>query len=166
MAVVILEPKKILCHCIHCFPFCLPWSNGTRCHDLCFLNVEVKASFFTFLFHFHQEALWFLFTFCHKGGFVCISEITDTFSTLLIPACASSSPAFCMMYSAHKLHVQSDTIQPWHTPFPIWNQSMFHVWFCFFLTCIQVSQEADKVVWYSHLFKNFPVCCNPHHQRP
>ena len=25
-----------------------------------------------------------------------------------------------------------------------------------FLTCIQVSQEADKVVWYSHLFKNFP----------
>ena len=25
-----------------------------------------------------------------------------------------------------------------------------------FLTCIQISQEADKVVWYSHLFKNFP----------
>jgi len=27
---------------------------------------------------------------------------------------------------------------------------------CCFLTCIQVSQEADKVAWYSHLFKNFP----------
>ena len=27
---------------------------------------------------------------------------------------------------------------------------------CCFLTCIQVSQEADKVVWYSHLFKNYP----------
>ena len=25
-----------------------------------------------------------------------------------------------------------------------------------FLTCIQISQEADKVVWYSHLFQNFP----------
>ena len=25
-----------------------------------------------------------------------------------------------------------------------------------FLTCIQVSQEIGKVVWYSHLFKNFP----------
>ena len=24
------------------------------------------------------------------------------------------------------------------------------------LTCIQVSQEADQVVWYSHLFQNFP----------
>ena len=27
---------------------------------------------------------------------------------------------------------------------------------CFFLTCIQVSQEAGKVVWHSHLLKNFP----------
>ena len=27
---------------------------------------------------------------------------------------------------------------------------------CFFLTYIQVSQEAGKAVWYSHLFKNFP----------
>ena len=26
---------------------------------------------------------------------------------------------------------------------------------CCFLTCIQVSQEAGKVVWYFHLFKNF-----------
>ena len=27
---------------------------------------------------------------------------------------------------------------------------------CGFLTCIQISQEADQVVWYSHLFQNFP----------
>ena len=27
---------------------------------------------------------------------------------------------------------------------------------CCFLTCMQISQEAGKVVWYSHLFKNFP----------
>ena len=26
---------------------------------------------------------------------------------------------------------------------------------CCFLTCIQISQEPGKVVWYSHLFKNF-----------
>ena len=33
---------------------------------------------------------------------------------------------------------------------------------CCFLTCIQISQEAVKVVWYSHLFKNFlkmGLCC-------
>ena len=27
---------------------------------------------------------------------------------------------------------------------------------CCFRTCIQISQEADQVVWYSHLLKNFP----------
>ena len=27
---------------------------------------------------------------------------------------------------------------------------------CCFLTCLQISQEAGKVFWYSHLFKNFP----------
>ena len=29
---------------------------------------------------------------------------------------------------------------------------------CCFLTCIQVLQEAGQVVWYSHLFQNFPQC--------
>ena len=27
---------------------------------------------------------------------------------------------------------------------------------CCFLSCLQVSQEAGQVVWYSHLFQNFP----------
>ena len=27
---------------------------------------------------------------------------------------------------------------------------------CCFLTCTQISQEAGQVVWYSHLFQNFP----------
>ena len=27
---------------------------------------------------------------------------------------------------------------------------------CYLLTCIQISQEAGQVVWYSHLFQNFP----------
>jgi len=27
---------------------------------------------------------------------------------------------------------------------------------CRFLTCIQISQAARQVVWYSHLFQNFP----------
>ena len=27
---------------------------------------------------------------------------------------------------------------------------------CCFLTCIEISQEAGQVVWYSQLFKNFP----------
>ena len=43
---------------------------------------------------------------------------------VLIPACASSSPAFLMMYSASELNKHGDSIQPWRTPFPIWIQSV------------------------------------------
>ena len=63
-----------------------------------------------------------------------------TFSpAILIPACASSSPAFHTMYSAYKLNKQGDNIQPWCSPFPIWNQSVVYVQFCCFLTWIWIS---------------------------
>ena len=32
---------------------------------------------------------------------------------------------------------------------------LFHVQFCFFVTCIHISQEAGQMVWYSHLFRIF-----------
>ena len=32
---------------------------------------------FILLFHFHQEALQFLFAFCHKGGVIGVSEVID-----------------------------------------------------------------------------------------
>ena len=38
---VILEPPKIKFDCSHCFPIYLTWSDGTGCHDLRFLNVEL-----------------------------------------------------------------------------------------------------------------------------
>ena len=40
-AVILEPPKNKVCHCFHYFPISLPWSDGTRCHDLCFLNVEL-----------------------------------------------------------------------------------------------------------------------------
>ena len=61
-----------------------------------------------------------------------------------------------MMYSAYKLNKQGDNIQPWRTPFPIWNQSVVP-WsssICCFLTCIQISQAGK--FWHSVLLKNFP----------
>ena len=33
-------PQNKVSHCFHCFPIYLPWSDGTGCHDLSFLNVE------------------------------------------------------------------------------------------------------------------------------
>ena len=112
-----------ICRCFDCFPIYLPWSDGTGCHDLSFLNVEFYASFFTPLSyssrgssvplhilpsgwcHLHIWGYWYLLT-------------------ILIPPCATSSPAFCMMCSAYKLNKQGDNIQPWHIPFPTWNQSI------------------------------------------
>ena len=61
-----------------------------------------------------------------------------------------------MMYSACKLNYQSDNIHPWRTPFPVWNQSVVPCPVLNVASCIQISQEADQVVWYSHLFQNFP----------
>ena len=108
----------------HCFPIYLPWSDGNRCHDLRLLNAWFQAYFLTLLFHFHPEVLQFFFTFCHKGDVICVSEVIDIFPAILISDCVSSSPAFHMIYSAYKLNKQGDNIQPWGTPFPIWNQSI------------------------------------------
>ena len=73
-----------------------------------------------------------------------------------IPTCASSSLAFLMMYSAYKLNKQGDSTALTYSS----NQEPVHCSMsssiCCFLIYIQISQEAGKVVWYSHLFKNFP----------
>ena len=62
-----------------------------------------------------------------------------------------------MMYSAYKLNKQGDNIQPCTLLSQFGTDLLFHVRFnCCFLTCIQVPQEAGKVVWYPHLFQNFP----------
>ena len=37
--------KNKVSHCFQCFPIYLPWSDGTRCHDLTFLNVELSTNF-------------------------------------------------------------------------------------------------------------------------
>ena len=39
LCTLILEPKKNAWHCLHFFPIYLPWSDGTRCHDLGFLTL-------------------------------------------------------------------------------------------------------------------------------
>ena len=40
-AVILEPPQNKVSHCFHCFPIYLPWSVGTGCHDLRFLNVEL-----------------------------------------------------------------------------------------------------------------------------
>ena len=59
---VILEPKKIVCHSFHCFPIYLPWSNGTECHDLHFLNVVLSQLFHSLLSPSSRGSLIFFFS--------------------------------------------------------------------------------------------------------
>ena len=40
-AVILELQKSKVSHCFHCFPIYLPWSDGTGCNDLRFLNVEL-----------------------------------------------------------------------------------------------------------------------------
>ena len=93
----------------------------------------------------------------HKGGVICISEVIDISPGNLDSTLCFIQPGISQTYSTYKLNNHGDNVQPWHTPLPILNQSVVPrpVLTCF-LTCIQVSQKAGKVVWYSHLFKNFP----------
>ena len=110
---VILEPKKIVCYCFHCFPVSI-------CHEvmgpdamiLVFRMLSFKLSFslssFTFIKRLFSSSL-----------LSAIRVVTSAYLRLLIfllailiPAWASSSLAFHMMYSAKKLNKQGDRIQP------------------------------------------------------
>ena len=57
LSAVVLEPKKIVCHCFHFLPIYLPWGDGTRCHDLHFLNVDFKPAFLLSSFTFIRGSL-------------------------------------------------------------------------------------------------------------
>ena len=144
---VILEPKKIVSHCFHYFPVCFPWSDGTGCHDLCFWMLSFKSTFSLSSFTFIKR----LFSYPLLSAIRVLSSaylrLLIFLPAILVLVCASSSPAFLMMYySAYKLNKQGDNIQPWRTPFPVWNQSVVSCLVLLLLDRFQVSQEARKVV--------------------
>ena len=95
-----------------------------RCHDLSFLNIEFKPAFSLSTFTFIKR----LFSSSSLSPIRVVSSaylrIMIVLLEILILACGSSSLAFCMMYSAYKLNKQGGNIQPWRTPFPVWNQSV------------------------------------------
>ena len=52
-------PQNKVCHCFQCFPIYYPWSDGTKCHNLCFLNVELFILFY-FIFKLYIIVCWVL----------------------------------------------------------------------------------------------------------
>ena len=84
---VILEPPKIVSHCFHYFPIYLPWSDGTICHDLSFLNVKANLHCSgTFIKRFFSSS--FSPMMMMSSAYL---RLLTFLPTILIPACASSS---------------------------------------------------------------------------
>ena len=116
------------------------------------------SQLFTLLFCFHQEALYFFFTFCHKGGIICISEVTDISLSNLDSSLCSIQPS--ISHDVLCIEVKQTGWQYTALMYSFPNLepvccSVFGSNWCL-ITCIQFSQEAGQVVWYSHLFRDFP----------
>ena len=89
-----LEPKKInVCHCSHCFPVCLPWSDWTWCSVLRFFPVlsfrtAISLSSFTFIKRLLNSSLCAVMLM--SSTYV---RLLMFLPAILIPTCASSSLA-------------------------------------------------------------------------
>ena len=76
--------------------------------------------------------------------------------TVLILACASSSPVFFMMYSAYKLNKQGDTIKSWCTPLQIWMHPAIQSPVVIVASWSAYRFLRRQVRWYcSPIWKNF-----------
>ena len=98
LSAVILEPKKIVCHSFHCFPIYLPRSDGTG-YQISFLNASFKPTFSLSSFNFIKRLV-------SSSSLSAIKVVSSAYLRLLIfllvilmPACASSSPVFLMMWT-------------------------------------------------------------------
>ena len=114
---VILEPHKIksLTVSIVSPPICYE-VIGLDAMILVFWMLSFKPTFSLFSFTFIKR----LFSSSSLSAIRVVSYVYPRLliflPSILIPACASSSSAFHLMYSACKLDKQGDNIQPWHTP--------------------------------------------------
>ena len=152
--------RKKSCHYLHSFPSTCHEVMGPDAISLVFLCWVLSQLF-------HSPPLP-----SSKGSSVPLSAIRVVSSAylrlliflpaILILACNSSSPIFCMMYLAYKLNKQSDNIQSCHTPFLILNQSVVP---CKVLTvaswpAYRFLRSQVKIIWYSYSLKTFHFAVN------
>ena len=128
-----------VCHCFHCFSSTCHEVMGLDAMILVFWMLSFKPTFSLSSFTFIKRLLSSSSLSAFKVVSSAYLRLSIFHLAILIPAWASSSWACHMMYFACKLNKQGDNMQPWHTPLRILNQSIFHIQFCCFLPCIQVS---------------------------
>ena len=113
--------KNKVSHCFYYFPICHE-VMGFDAMILVFWMLSFKPTFSLSSFTFIRR----LFSSSSLSAIRVVSSaylrLMIFLPAILIPACASSSPTFHVMYSAYKLNKQGDNIQPWRAPFLIWIQ--------------------------------------------
>ena len=146
-----------VCHCFHCFPIYLLWSDGTGCHDLffeCWVLSQLFHSPLSLSSRGSSVPLHFLpLGWCHLciWGYLYFSW-QSWFQLVLHPA---------LHFAGCSLHISSINRVTFYSLDILLSQYVEPVHCsmssskCCFLTCIQVSQESDKVVWCSHLSRIF-----------
>ena len=121
-AVILEPPQNEVSHCFHCFSSIFHEVKGLDAMILVFWTLSFKPTFSLSSFTFIKRH----FSFSSLSAIRVVSSVylrlLIFLLAILIPACASSSPAFLIMYSAYKLNKLNT--QPWHIPFLIWNQSV------------------------------------------
>ena len=126
--------EKKVCHCFHCFPIYLPWSDGSGYHDLRFLNIDLKKFFFNFtmLYWFCHISKWI----CHRYTCVPHTEPSSLLPPHTIPLGRPSAPA--------------PSIVHW-----TWTGDSFHIWYYTYFNAIlpnhptlSFSHRVQKTVLY------------------
>ena len=119
---VILEPKKIKSVTTSTFaPFAMEWWDATI---FVFWMLSFKPVFSLSSFTFIKRLFSSSLLSATRVVSCAYLRLLIFLLVILITACASSSLAFYMMYSACKLNKQGDNILPWCTPLLIWNKSV------------------------------------------
>jgi len=93
-AVILEPPKNKIWHCFHCFLIYFPWSDGTRCLIWVFWKLSFKPTFSLSTFTFIKRLLSSSSLSALRVVSCAYLRLLIFLLAILIPACASSSPAF------------------------------------------------------------------------
>ena len=99
--------EEEICHCFQLpppQPPCLPWSDGTRCHDLIFLILSFKPTFSLSSFTLIKKLFSSSPLSAIRVVLFAYLRLLIFLPAILIPAYNSSSLAFPRMCSAYKLN--------------------------------------------------------------
>ena len=115
-------PKNKVCHCFLCFSIYWHEVMGLHAMIIVFWMLSFKPTFSLSSFTFIKRLFSSLLSAVRMVSYAY--KVIDISPGNLDSCFCFMQPDICMMYSTYKLNKQGDNIQPWYTPFPIWNQSV------------------------------------------